>query len=109
MRRFISKQWWACILAIGLAVSVLPASSHASMADPGGSSLGDGGGSGGSPQIGDPDVPGTPGKFRTDYGRATSPATDISRSAGDGRQVPRMWGLRLKALLISLRMQSLGW
>jgi hypothetical protein len=105
MRRFIMTRWWACILAIGLSITVPATRAHATYSDPtGGSGYGDGSGSGQS-GIGDPDMPTTPGKSRSGLGRATSPVSDGIRSVGDGRALNVM---RIKLMLQSLRMQIFG-
>ncbi|MGH7742352.1 MAG: hypothetical protein ACRENS_10060 [Candidatus Eiseniibacteriota bacterium] len=112
MPRFKANRWWAFVLALGLVLGsavAAHAQTHGGVSSAfvtGGDNSGDGGGSIGTPPVGDPDNPtGIKGSYRIGH---SGPVQVPGRSVGDGSGLGRVWMMRLGALLQLTRLRLFG-
>ena len=111
MPRFIFKRWWAFILALAIVVALTSTSSRRAVADTSGTGYMDGGGGdiggGGGTDIGDPDVPTSPGKGKVGHFVWTAPS-GAAVSVGDGSASNSVRVIGLRVLLQSLMVRWFG-
>ena len=111
MVRIIVKRWWILALVVAFSCGVASMSSRPASADVNstiGSTDGDVGDLGGGGNIGDPDVPTTPGKKGVGSGALTLATSDSAVSTDVRSESAYRWLLVLRAAWLNLTMRWIG-